>query len=127
MTTPEDRLRWLALGLGTLLAAYLIAGGCGCGYSQEGNETVGYVKHVTNETPLLCPNHTDAEVDLRTPGTMVSERVRFTVDSARDATTLRAANVSGSQVKLTSRELRQRWCSQKDHITAVELLPGGKP
>lgn len=106
------------VGLGT---------GTGCGKSQEGNETVGYVKHVTNERPWFCANHTDAEVDLRTPGTMTSERVRFTVDRAEDAATLRAANVQGVQVQITSDELRWTWCSQRDHITSVVVLAGASP
>lgn len=94
----------------------------GCGESQHGNETIAYVKHVTNETPIYCPNRTDAELDLRTPGTMTSETLRFTVPNEKDAEILRQANVTQVKVKVISKELRVPFCGWEDRVTAVELL-----
>lgn len=94
-----------------------------CGLSQRDNETVAYVKHVTNETPVLCYNVTNAELDLRTPGTMTSERVSFTVLHESDAALLRKANETGAKVKITSDEIRMAFCTRDDVITKVEVLP----
>lgn len=93
-----------------------------CGYSQKGNETVGYVKFVTNETPLLCPNHTQTVIDMKTPGVMTSEKWGFYVKSEADAQTLRDANRQGKQVRITSDTYRWTWCIPDDSLTKVEIL-----
>lgn len=104
-----------------LLPAFILMSACGL--SQRDNETVAYVKHVTNETPILCYNVTNADLDLRTPGTMTSEKVSFTVLHESDANLLRKANETGVKVKVTSDEVRMAFCTNQDVITKVELLP----
>lgn len=115
--------------LGWFFLAVFCVGGCGvCNayclntYSQRNNETVAYVKHVTNATPMLCGPRVDAVLDMRTPGTMTSETLRFTVANQKDAETLRDANLKGLKVKVISDERRMAFCGEEDVVTSVEVL-----
>lgn len=105
-------------------SSVVLATGCAdaCGYSQRGNETRGYVKFVTNSTPIFCPDYTEADIDMKTPGVMTSERVRYYVRNQADAVTLRKANLENKPVKITSDEYRMTWCVLEDVITNAQII-----
>lgn len=98
----------------------------GCGYSSKGNETIGQVKKLTAETPIVCNERTDADLSLGVirngVGSMSTEDRWFTVESEADKAILKQASETGALVKVTYNLKRWVWCYSDHIITHVELV-----
>ncbi len=105
-----------------ILATMVLAG---CGYSARDNEMIGQVKKVVHATPLICPNRYDVDISLGVirggVGSMSSQDVWLTIDDPSALAVLRAANESGSIVKINYDIARVVFCSNDHLVTKAEI------
>ncbi len=98
----------------------------GCGYESRNSELMGQVKKVTQETPLLCFNHSEADISMgimrNGVGSMSSEDIWVYVPSADDEKIIKQAAETGSLVKITYDVQRVTWCVPDHIVTKVELV-----
>lgn len=103
-----------------------------CGTSSSGNESVGQIKKVTNETPLICPDYTEVDVSLGVirngVGSMSKEDLILAIDnSERDTITkLKKAAEDGSIVKFNY-DIRRIAPCWPDHRLASDITVESTP
>jgi hypothetical protein len=98
----------------------------GCGYSSMQNETIGQVKKVVKNTPLICPDYVDADVSLGVMrngvGSMSTEDLWFYVPDEQARQTLAQAAQTGALVKITYDVKRVTFCVSDHFVSKVELV-----
>lgn len=97
-----------------------------CGYTAIGNEMTGQVKKVVNNTPLVCPPYSSADVSLGVMrngvGSMSHEDVELYVPSELDRAALKAAAESGALVKIKYSVARVTFCVPEHVVQSVEEI-----
>ncbi len=98
----------------------------GCGLSATGAELTGQVKKVVSKTPMICPDHTIADISLGVMrngvGSMSSQDVEVVVSNPVLIATLRTAAEGGKLVKVVYNARRFRWCVPLDEVTDIVIL-----
>lgn len=97
-----------------------------CGYSSKNNELIGQVKKVVKNTPIICPDYTDADISMGVMrngvGSMSSEDAWMYIADPESLTVLKSANESGALVKVTYDVRRIAFCVDERMVTKVELV-----
>lgn len=97
-----------------------------CGYKSRNNELVGQAKKVVNQTPLICPDRSDADISLGVMrngvGSMSTQDVWLTIANETDRTLLTEAAAKGLLVKVSYNVARVTFCSEDHIVTRVELV-----
>ena len=95
-----------------------------CGYSAKDIETIGQIKKVVLNTPLVCPDFYDVDVSLgimrNGTGSMSIQDIWIVVNKS-DLALLKKANESGDLVKFTYDNQRFPICTGGKFATKVEV------
>jgi hypothetical protein len=98
----------------------------GCGFSSRDNEMIGQVKKVSNETPLMCLDHSEADLSLGVmrngTGSMSKEDVVLYVPNSELEKQLKSAQDAGAIVKITYDLKRLTFCVPDHWVKAVEVV-----
>lgn len=98
----------------------------GCGYEAVDSEMVGQVKKVMKNTPLICPNYTDADISLGVfrngVGSTSTQDVWVWPINESVESALRLAVGTGSLVKITYDTRRLVFCGPQRWAKKVEIL-----
>lgn len=109
--------------LAVLFGCFVIVG---CGYASRDNESIGQVKKITKQTPIICPEYSLVDVShgvMRNGvGSMSTEDVYYYVPSANHQTILKEATESGALVKIKYDVARLVFCVPDHIVTSVELV-----
>lgn len=105
-----------------ILSLFLTA----CGYSAKESEVIGQVKKVVNVTPLICSDRNEIDLSLGVirggVGSMSSEDIFMNVSDPTSLATLKAANETGSLVKVIYNTYRVAFCQEPKQVVRVELV-----
>lgn len=97
----------------------------GCGFESRSNETIGQVKKIVHQIPLLCPSFVAADISLGVMrngiGSMSTEDIWVVVADKRDEELLLGAQKSGKIVKLKYDSLRFAICVPDRQLTSAEV------
>lgn len=97
-----------------------------CGYDSKNNQTVGQVKKVIRETPLICDDRMLVDISLGVMrngvGSMSREDMVLSVQNERDFATLQTAIDNGQLVKITYDARRFAFCMTRFHAVSVEIV-----
>lgn len=102
----------------------------GCGYSSIHNQTIGQVKRIIINTPILCEGYVTLDLSLGVmingTGSISDGDMYFYVPNVGDREKLKEANETGRLVKITYDEKRITFCIEQNIVTSVEVLNKGK-
>ncbi len=97
-----------------------------CGYSSKGNEMIGQVKKVKQNTPLVCPDYTDVDISLGVLrggiGSMSTQDVWAVITDKDQIAIFKQAAESGQLVKVQYDQKRIAICTDDIFVNKVELV-----
>lgn len=109
-----------------LLAGLLALTLTGCGYSGYDIETVGQVKKIVNNNPIICNGYIDVDLSLGVMrngvGSMSNQDIWINI-TAEQAVLLKKAMETGKLVKIVYDSKRFVFCTDSDKFAkSVELV-----
>ena len=108
-----------------ILALPFLLAGC-LGDSSKDNETIGQVKKVEHNTPIMLPDYDDADISLGVMkngvGSLSHEDMWVYVPNPEDFKILQQASQTGELVKIKYDVARARFYVEKHTVTHVEIL-----